>query len=166
MHGAGGGGSAVRMCCACFLGDVQYTTSCPVLLPPPPCSFWPATVAYPVAMYIRKHRPTGRRLWTLRALDWACLLVSIFAVVGSVRRWVRGAGRSRELGDARRCGGKQVWEGDVGAHARVRRPPRHAWMCSRLLCPACRSLFPSSTHYDALDSTVSPDQVYADVMNR
>lgn len=72
--------------------------------------FWPATVAYPIRMYRRKHRPTGRQLWTLHAVDWACLAVSVFAVVGSVRRWVVRGG----AGGAGSCGGA----GSAGAGGR------------------------------------------------
>lgn len=59
--------------------------------PPPARSFWPASVAYPVAMYIRKHRPQGRQLLLLRAVDLFSLLVSIAAVIGSVRSLFGGA---------------------------------------------------------------------------
>lgn len=42
-------------------------------------------MAYPVAMYIRKHHPKGRELALLRFVDVFSLLVSILAVIGSVR---------------------------------------------------------------------------------
>lgn len=54
-------------------------------------SFWPATVAYPVAMYIRKHNPKGRQRALLHFVDLFSLLVSILAVIGSVRSLFGGS---------------------------------------------------------------------------
>jgi hypothetical protein len=52
--------------------------------------FWPATVWFPVEMWLRTRQPPPRtRRWP-RALSGASLAVSLAAVVGSVQQVVEG----------------------------------------------------------------------------
>ena len=51
-------------------------------------SFWPATVIYPVEMWLRVRGPTARQRFWLRALSAATLVVTLGAVVGAVQQLV------------------------------------------------------------------------------
>lgn len=46
--------------------------------------FWPIVVHFPLEMYIKKARPRGARLYALRTLNAAGLLVTLACTVGSV----------------------------------------------------------------------------------
>lgn len=48
--------------------------------------FWPATVYYPVEMWIRLYRPSKRHRFWLEVLNVFCLVCSIVALVGSVQQ--------------------------------------------------------------------------------
>lgn len=53
-------------------------------------SFWPATVAFPVEMWLRVRQPSpGKRCW-LRWLSLATLVITVGAVVGSVEQVADG----------------------------------------------------------------------------
>ncbi|EFN53996.1 hypothetical protein CHLNCDRAFT_53357 [Chlorella variabilis] len=50
--------------------------------------FWPATVLFPIEMYIRVYKPSRRAWWLLEALNLLCLVLTVCAVAGSVQQIV------------------------------------------------------------------------------
>lgn len=50
--------------------------------------FWPATVYYPISMWIRQFKPSARHIFWLNALQWFCFVCSVLALVGAVQQIV------------------------------------------------------------------------------
>lgn len=54
--------------------------------------FWPATVFYPIEMYIRYRQPTRKARIALECLNVFCFIVTVLAIAGSVQLIVIDSG--------------------------------------------------------------------------
>jgi len=61
--------------------------------------FWPATVLYPVEMYIRKYNVKGALWWAMEALNVFCFCITVLAIVGSVQVIISSASSYKPFQD-------------------------------------------------------------------
>lgn len=61
--------------------------------------FWPATVFYPIEMYIRYKKPGRTAYWLLEALNVFCFIITILAIAGSIQLIVVDSGDYEVFGN-------------------------------------------------------------------
>ena len=61
--------------------------------------FWPATVFYPIEMYIRYKKPGRTTYWLLEALNVFCFIITILAIAGSIQLIVVDSGSYEVFGN-------------------------------------------------------------------
>lgn len=54
--------------------------------------FWPATVFYPIEMYIRHKKPGKVAFWLLELLNVVCFIITVLAIAGSIQLIVVDSG--------------------------------------------------------------------------